>query len=89
MKYLQSYKLFESEFFTISDERREKLIHFINSSLDGVDMDFSSWIYQNIIRGKQENTELNDFIQKVSPNWKKSLDEYLAKYKSGVMKIGQ
>jgi hypothetical protein len=73
VKHLKSYKIFESEFFTISDERRKKLIDYINSSLDGTDFDFSSWIYQNIIRGKQENTELNDFIQKVSPNWKKYL----------------
>ena len=89
MKHLKTYQLFENTFFKISDERRKKLINFINSSLDGADMDFSSWIYQNIIRGKQENTELNDFIQKLSPNWKKILDEYLSKYKSGVMKIGQ
>ena len=89
MKHLKQYKIFENSFFTISEERRKKLIYFINSSLDGTDFDFSSWIYQNIIRGKQENTELNDFIQKVSPNWKKILDEYLSKYKSGVMKIGQ
>jgi hypothetical protein len=89
MKHLKTYKVFENSFFTINDERRKKLIDFINSSLDGADMDFSSWIYQNIIRGKEEHTELNDFIQKVSPSWKKTLDEYLAKYKSGVMKIGQ
>ena len=89
MKHLKTYQLFENTFFKISDERRKKLIDFINTSLDGSDMDFSSWIYQNIIRGKQENTELNDFIKKVSPNWKKILDEYLSKYKSGVMKIGQ
>jgi hypothetical protein len=42
MKYLKTYQIFESEFFTISDERRKKLIDFINSSLDGADMDFSS-----------------------------------------------
>jgi hypothetical protein len=89
MKHLKTYKIFENSFFTISDERRKKLIGFINSSLDGADMDFSSWIYQNIIRGKEEHIELNDFIQKLSPNWKKILDEYLSKYKSGVMKIGQ
>ena len=89
MKHLKTYKIFENSFFTISDERRKKLIDFINSSLDGADMDFSDWIYQNIIRGKQEHTELNDFIQKVSPIWKKTLDEYSSKYKSGVMKIGQ
>ena len=89
MKHLKSYKLFENTFFKISDERRKKLIDFINSSLDGTDMDFSSWIYQNIIRGKEEHIELNDFIQKLSPSWKKILDEYLSKYKSGVMKIVQ
>ena len=89
MKHLKSYKIFENSFFTISEDRRKKLISFINSSLDGADLDFSSWIYQNIIRGKEEHTELNDFIKKVSPNWKKMLDEYLSKYKSGVMKIGQ
>jgi hypothetical protein len=90
MKYLKEYNIFESlTFFTISDEKRKKLISFINSCLDGNDMDFSSWIYQNIIRGKEENNELNDFIQKVTPNWKKILDEYLTKYKSGVMKTGQ
>ena len=66
MRYLKTYQLFENSFFTISDERRKKLINFINSSLDGADMDFSSWIYQNIIRGKEEHTELYDFIQKVS-----------------------
>jgi len=89
MKHLKTYKIFENLFFTISDERRKKLIDFINSSLDGTDMDFSSWIYQNIIRGKEEHIELNDFIQKLSPSWKKILDEYLSKYKSGVMKIVQ
>ena len=89
MKHLKTYKLFESEFFTISDERRKKLIDYIKSSLDGTDFDFSSWIYQNIIRGKQENTELNDFIKKVSPGWKKMLDDYLSNYKSGVMEIRQ
>jgi hypothetical protein len=54
MKYLKEYNIFESlTFFTISDEKRKKLISFINSCLDGNDMDFSSWIYQNIIRRRR------------------------------------
>lgn len=89
MKHLKSYKLFENTFFKISDEKRKKLISYINNCLDDNDMDLSSWIYNNIIRGKEEKTELNDFIQKIAPNWKKMLDDYLSKYKSGVMKIGQ
>ena len=89
MKHLKTYQIFENTFFKISDERRKKLIGYINTCLDGNDTNFSPWIYQNIIRGKEEHVELNDFIQKVSPNWKKILDEYISKYKSGVMKIGQ
>lgn len=89
MKYLKKYKTFEGSFFSIGDDKRKKLIEYINKSLDGANLDFSSWIYQNIIRGKEENSELVAFIQKVSPNWKRMLDEYLGKYTSGVMKIGQ
>jgi len=89
MKHLQSYKLFESSHFTLSEDKRKKFISYLDMAIGGKDINFTSWIYNNIIRGKVENQEVSDFIKGVRPKWKAALDDYLSKYKSGPMSIGQ
>jgi len=79
----------DSNFFKITDEKRKKLIGYINQILNGTDLDLSSWIYNNIIRGKEENKGMDEFIKNTSGKWKSLLDGYLSKYKNGPMKIGQ
>lgn len=89
MKYLKTYKIFESTYFTLSEDKRKKFISYLDMALNGNDINFTSWIYHNIIRGKIENQEVSDFIKNVRPKWKSFLDDYLSKYKSGPMQTAQ
>lgn len=88
MKHLKVYKVFENSNFKLSEEKKKKFISYLENALNGNEMNFTGWIYNNIIRGS-EHIEANEFIKTASPKWKTILDHYLSTYKSGPMKVGQ
>ena len=93
MKHLLKYKLFESqEPFQVNDIVKKKLITWIEKKMINQDINLVSWVYNNIVRGKQSDVDpkIETWIKGINSKWQSFLTSYLDKYKSSdIMETGQ
>lgn len=92
MRYIKTYRLFESDFYNNVNE--EKIVKYLQIKLDFItgktkqDMNLSSLVYNFIMRSSgKENTSLNDFVKKTTSGFQNMIDGYLNYQPNSVLKF--